>query len=78
MRLNSSLVDAVGVTSLRIEGLLSSGTAPRFDGTMTYRQTPLIADNADEIRGDLVLESKMIGSTDRIVLTRYTLQPDQS
>lgn len=91
LRLNSSQVDSAGVTrvsafvqpdsgafSLSTEGLLTPGIAPKFDGTMTYRQTPPIADKADDIRGDLVLESKVIGSTDRIVLTGYTLQPDQN
>ncbi|MGV8832046.1 MAG: AsmA family protein [Devosia sp.] len=91
LRLNASEADGAGVTrvstfvqpdggafSFSTEGLLTPGIAPKFDGMMTYRQTPPLADNADEIRGDLVLESKIVASTDRIVLTGYTLQPDQN
>ena len=64
--------------SFSAEGLLTPGMAPRFDGTMTYRQTPPVAERADDIRGDLLLESKLVASTDRIVLSGYTLQPDQN
>src|SRR5690606_14897012 len=37
-----------------------------------------VADAAGDIRGDLVLESKATGSTDRIVLSGYTLRPDEN
>ncbi len=90
-RLNSSQLDAAGHSRLSAfvqpdsgrfsfasEGLLTPGIAPRFDGAMTYRETPVLADRADDIRGDLVLESKMTASTDRVVLTGYTLQPDEN
>ena len=91
LRLNASEADATGATrlssflqpesgafSFNAEGLLVPGMAPKFDGSMTYRQTPPLAESADDIRGDLVLESKMVASTDRIVLSGYTLQPDQN
>jgi len=91
LRLNASQVDAAGATrvssfvqpdsgafSVNVEGQLQPGIAPKFDGTMTYRQRPPLAQSADEIRGDLILESKLVASTDRIVLTGYTLQPDQN
>jgi len=90
-RLNSSQIDGLGTTrlsayvqpesgvfSLATEGALTPGMAPKYDGTMTYRETPAIAERADDIRGDLVLESKVTASTDRIVLTGYTLQPDEN
>lgn len=64
--------------SLSVEGLLAAGMAPKFDGAMTYRQSPPAAERADDIRGDLVLESRITGSTDRIVLTGYTLRPDEN
>ena len=64
--------------SLSLEGLLEPGMAPKFDGDMVYRQKPPATDVATDIRGDLVLESKVTGSTDRIVLSGYTLRPDEN
>ena len=64
--------------SLALEGLLEPGMAPKFDGDMVYRQRPPATDVATDIRGDLVLESKVTGSTDRIVLSGYTLRPDEN
>jgi hypothetical protein len=89
IRFNSAAVDAQGNSrlsagvsaedgsfSLSTEGVLTPGMAPRYEGLLTYRQAPPVADAADEIQGDLVLESPVTASTDRIVLTGYTLQPD--
>nr|WP_295886139.1 AsmA family protein [uncultured Devosia sp.] len=91
IRFNSSALDAAGKSrvslflepqsgafSLSLEGLLEPGMAPKFDGDLIYRQAPPAADAATEIRGDLVLESKVTGSTDRIVLSGYTLRPDEN
>ncbi|WP_193335245.1 AsmA family protein [Devosia beringensis] len=78
MQLSSFVQAEGGAFSLAAEGLFTPGIAPKFDGTMTYRQTPPVAARADDIRGDLVLESKLVASTDRIVLSGYTLQPDQN
>ncbi len=90
LRFNTSAVDEGGSNrltgfvsnelgmSLAVEGQFMPGMAPKFDGTMTYRQKPPATAVAGDIRGDLVLESKVTGSTDRIVLTGYTLQPDEN
>src|SRR5690606_34141665 len=91
VRFNSSLVDDAGKArvslflqpqsagfSLSLEGLLQPGMAPKFDGDMIYRQKPEATDVASDISGDLVLESKVTGSTDRIVLSGYTLRPDEN
>lgn len=91
VRFNSSVLDAAGKSrvslfvepqsgafSLSLDGLLEPGMAPKFDGDMVYRQTPPATDVATDIRGDLVLESKVTGSTDRIVLSGYTLRPDEN
>jgi hypothetical protein len=91
LRLNSGLVDAGGIArvsafvgdaakgaSLSLEGTLATGQAPKFDGTMILKQTPQQVDRADQIRGNLVLESKVTASTDRIVLNGYTLVPDEN
>ncbi len=64
--------------SLTAEGSFMSGVAPRFDGSVTYRQAPAQAVAAEEIRGDMVLESRLQASTDRLVLSGYTLLPDEN
>ncbi len=89
LRANSGLVDATGVSrvsafvgaangSVMFDGSLTTGQAPKFDGTMVLKQIPPPADTADAIRGNLVLESKVTASTDRIVLNGYTLLPDEN
>jgi hypothetical protein len=90
LRFNSGEIDATGQSrvsaflqqpgsfTLALEGLLAPGMAPKFEGDMVYRQTPPTAEAASDIRGDLVLESKITGSTDRIVLSGYTLRPDEN
>lgn len=91
IRFNASAADAAG--SMRVstfvqpqsagftfsaEGSLLPGMAPKFDGAVVYRQKPPASDGAGEIRGDLVLESKATASTDRVVLSGYTLRPDEN
>lgn len=91
VRLNSGLVDADGTarvsafvadggagTSLTLDGALATGLAPKFDGTMVFKQSPPPAENAENIRGNLVLESKVTASSDRIVLNGYTLMLDEN
>ncbi len=91
LRFNSSALDAEeksrvslflqpqsGAFSFSLEGLLAPGMAPKFEGDMVYRQTPPAAEVATDIRGDLVLESKVTASTDRVVLSGYTLRPDEN
>ncbi len=91
IRFNSGAPDAAGKSSVSLflqpqsggfsfslEGLLAPGMAPKFEGDMVYRQKPPATDVATDIRGDLVLESKVTGSTDRIVLSGYTLRPDEN
>ncbi|MDB5621773.1 MAG: AsmA family protein [Devosia sp.] len=65
-------------SSVSLDGLLLGGMAPKFDGKLVYRQTPPPAADAEAIRGDLVFESTVSGSADRIVLSGYTLQPDET
>ena len=77
-RVSSYLRETSGAFSWTSEGLLSAGVAPRFDGTMVYRQSPPPAERADEIRGDLVFESSLEASTDRVVLSGYTMQLDEN
>jgi hypothetical protein len=91
LRFNSSALDEAGIARISLfvqpdtagfsfaaEGTLAPGMAPKFDGTVAYRRKPLATGVAGEIRGDLVLESKATASTDRIVLSGYTLRPDEN
>src|SRR5690606_3338382 len=77
-RTSSFLREVLGAFSLTLEGDLAAGEAPRFAGTMVYRQAPPEVERADDIRGDLVLESEVTINTDRVVLTGYTLHPDEN
>ncbi|MCP8883622.1 AsmA family protein [Devosia sp. XJ19-1] len=77
-RISSFVREALGAFSLTVEGVLTAGAAPKFEGDLTYRQAPPMAEQADDIRGDLVLESAMTVSTDRVVLSGYTLHPDEN
>jgi uncharacterized protein involved in outer membrane biogenesis len=77
-RISSFVREALGAFSATIEGVVTAGPAPRFAGTLAYRQSPPAAEEADDIRGDLVLESEVTVNTDRVVLSGYTLHPDEN
>jgi hypothetical protein len=77
-RISSFVREALGAFSVTVEGVVTSGAAPRFEGSLSYRQAPPEAERADDIRGDLLLESAMTVSTDRVVLSGYTLHPDEN
>ncbi|SEQ00716.1 AsmA family protein [Devosia sp. YR412] len=91
VRLNSGEADAAGKVavssflqplstafSLSAEGQFQPGMAPKFEGNLVYRQKPPEAEAAEQIRGDLVFESPLTASTDRVVLSGYTLRPDEN
>lgn len=91
IRMNSAAVDGNGLSkvtasatavdsglSLAADGQLSTGLAPKFDGTVSLRQKPPAAEAAADIRGDLVLEAQVAASTDRVVFSSFTLQPDEN
>jgi hypothetical protein len=77
-RVSSFLSEAGGAFSATLEGTLASGAAPKFDGSLVYRQAPPPSDEADDIRGDLVLESQISASTDRVLVSGFTLHPDEN
>ena len=77
-RLSSFVRQVQGGFSATVEGTLTGGPAPRFAGTLVYRQAPPETEVADDIRGDLVLESEITANTDRVVLSGYTLRPDEN
>ena len=77
-RVSSFVSEVLGAFSVSIEGVVTAGAAPRLAGTLVYRQAPPEAERADDIRGDLVLESELTINSDRVVLTGYTLHPDEN
>ena len=52
--------------------------APRFAGDVTYRQAPPTAGQADNVTGDLVIVSKAELAADKLLLTSYTIVPDEN
>lgn len=65
-----------GAFSVTVEGLLQTGTVPRLDGKVTYRQAP--ASQGDAVVGDLLLDSPLVASPDEILLNGFTLLPDEN
>jgi hypothetical protein len=67
--------------SLSAEGVLQTGGAPSFTGTMTYRQAPRkpAADQpVDAGKGHLVVASKVEANAERVLLSDYTVTPDEN
>jgi uncharacterized protein involved in outer membrane biogenesis len=91
IRLTTDAMDADGATrvaalarresgfSISTEGTLFTGPAPRFAGTMTYRQPPLrTGDNGDIGRGDMVVSGAIEATPERVLLSDYTVLPDEN
>ena len=67
--------------TLSAEGALATGPAPRFAGMLTYRQKPPVAAEGvseDVGRGDLVVTGKVEASSARVLLSDYTIVPDEN
>jgi hypothetical protein len=67
--------------SLAAEGQLTTGDAPNFAGTMTYRQMPAkpAADQpVDAGKGAMVIASKVEANAERVLLSDYTVTPDEN
>lgn len=90
VRLNTSAMNAAGAMqmtafvrpqaggySLTAEGVLATGVAPTFDGQVTYRQQVAAEDNPDGVRGDLVFQSAVTADSARVLLSAFTLMPDE-
>ncbi|HWA19033.1 MAG TPA: AsmA family protein [Devosia sp.] len=94
LRVSSGRADSAGATPLSVfvkasddsftlsaEGGVTTAEGPRFAGTVTYRQPPpkpaegVIADAG---RGDLVLEGKLAADASHVLLSEYTLSPDEN
>jgi len=90
-RINTAALDASGNTrlsafiqrdarglSINLDGQFTPGLAPRYDGRLTVRVPPPVADTAEDIRGPLVFESDMQVNTDRVTLSGSTLLADEN
>ena len=65
------------------EGYLASGDRPTFDGTLTYRRAPQVdpaapASDEDIGRGPLVITGKVLTSPARVLLSDFTIVPDEN
>jgi hypothetical protein len=94
VRVSTGKLDETGATTLSLyvqpedrsfvleaTGALQSGTAPKFSGDLSYRRPPprpVEGEIVDAGRGDLVLEGKVEAVADRLLLTEYTLLPDEN
>lgn len=67
--------------SLSTEGQFAAGERPTFDGTATLRVKPPAAEEGEAFdagRGDLVLTGKIAANPSRILLSEYTILPDEN
>ena len=67
--------------SVQSNGTLQSGAAPKFTGDLSYRHPPPKPKKGDTIdvgRGDFVLTGKLEAAVDRVLLTEYTVLPDEN
>ena len=94
MRVSTAQLDSAGATTLSLymqaldrsftaeaAGALQTGATPKFSGQFTYRRPPP-REAGDEVadagRGDLVLTGKIEAAADRVLLSEYTLLPDEN
>lgn len=91
VRITTSPVDDAGAAQLAVavrpedeafqfsaEGFLTTGLAPRFLGQMTYRQKAPAGDDAKSVQGDLLVTGKIDAGPDRVMVSSFTLQPDEN
>ncbi len=94
MRVSTAQLDDAGATTLSLylqaedrsftveaSGALQTGAAPKFAGDFTYRRPPprpVEGQIVDAGRGDLLLQGKVEAVADRVLLSEYTLLPDEN
>ncbi len=74
MQVTAFLRPVAGPYSVTLEGLLRTGADPHFEGQGTYRQA---GTSEERVAGDLVLASPVTATTSEILLTGFTLLPDE-
>jgi hypothetical protein len=94
MRVSTGKLDEAGATTLSLylqpddrtftletNGSLQTGAAPKYTGELSYKRPPprpAEGEIVDAGRGDLVLEGKVEAVADRVLLSEYTLLPDEN
>lgn len=94
LRVSSGRVDEAGVASLSFavggtdrgftlegNGSLQTGARPKYTGKLSYRHAPprpVEGEAVDIGRGDLVLEGDVEAVPERVLLSNYTLLPDEN
>ena len=94
LRVATGQLDDAGATTLSLHvaadddsfrldsnGALQSGAAPKYTGDIAYRRPPprpKEGETVDVGRGDLVLEGKVEATAERVLLSNYTLLPDEN
>ena len=75
MQISAFVRPQSGAFSTAVDGLLRTGSSPTFDGTLTYRQA--VADTEGTLVGTMVLASPLTADTDALLLSGFTLLPDE-
>ena len=79
--LSLSVAGADRSFTLEANGALQAGAAPKFTGELSYRRPPPRAAEGETVdigRGDLVLEGDIEATGERVLLSNYTLLPDEN
>ncbi len=94
LRVATGPLDAAGTTTLSLylraaddgltlesTGTLETGAAPHYAGDLKLRQPPprpTEGETADAGRGDLLLDGRLEATGERVLLSSYTLLPDEN
>ncbi|WP_029040109.1 AsmA family protein [Cucumibacter marinus] len=65
--------------TLSTDGVLSTAEGhPAYNGNLTYRQRPSRVGDPDAVRGDAVLEGTVEADAERLLISAFTLMPDEN
>ncbi|HHG91288.1 MAG TPA: AsmA family protein [Devosia sp.] len=78
MQLSAFVRAMDGTYSLSTQGILEVGIQPVFKGQATFRGIPETVHEADNVKGDLVLVSEVEVTSEKILLSTFSIQPDEN
>ncbi len=91
VRVNTSSMNATGAMQLAVlvkpqdgaysfsgEGLFSAGANPGFKGKITFRSAPVAADSAERVQGDFVITSEAEFNAQKLLLSSFSIEPDEN
>lgn len=64
--------------SLSLDGIVETGSGLEFSGSSTLHMAPPVDTAEAEVRGDLVMEAKIVANTSQLRLESYTMTPDEN